>query len=101
VKSHSDAKFNVPGERRPSRKPDDATQNKSYSHVRDYSSQSEETNEFAGFPPGLPVRGHVVSLDLKPYASKIPSPGAAIEHSEANKSRREASSMPVKEDHLT
>ena len=101
VTSHGDAKFNVPGERRPGRKPDDATQSKSYSHVRDYSSQSEETNEFAGFSPGLPVRGHVVSLDLKPYASKIPSPGVAIEHSETNKSRREASSTPLKEDHLT
>lgn len=95
------AKPNVPGERRPSRKPDNANQSKSYSHVRDYSSQGEGTNEFAGFPPGLPVRGHVVSLDLKPYASKIPSPGVAIEHSEANKSRREASSTPIREDLLT
>lgn len=101
VTSHGDAKFNVPGERRPGRKPDSATQSKSYSHVRDHSSQSEETSEFAGFPRGLPVRGHVVSLDLKPYASKIPSPGVAIEHSEENKSRREASSTPVNEDHLT
>jgi len=101
VTSHGDAKFNVPGERRPGRKPDDTTQRKSYSHVRDYSSQSEETDEFAGFPPGLPVRGHVVSLDLKPFASKIPSPGVAIEHSETNKSRREAFSTPVKEDNLS
>ena len=101
VANRGDAKFNVQGERRPSRKPDDAIQRESYSHVRDYSSQSEETSEFAGFPPGLPVRGHVVSLDLKSYASKIPSPGVAIEHSEANKSRREASSTSVKEEHLT
>jgi hypothetical protein len=102
VTNHGAAKFNGPGERRPSRKPDDAgNQSKSYSHVRDYSSQSEETNEFAGFPPGLPVRGHVVSLDLKPYASKIPSPGVAIEHPDANKSRREASSTPIREDQLT
>lgn len=102
VTNHNAAKFNGPGERRPSRRPDDAgTQSKSYSHVRDYSSQSEETNEFAGFPPGLPVRGHVVSLDLKPYASKIPSPGVAIEQPEGNKSRTEDLNTPVREDQLT
>lgn len=90
VASHSAGKFNVPGERRRSRRPDETTQSESYSHVRDYSSQGQDSEDFVGFPPGLPVRGHVLSLDLKPYGSRIPSPGVVIHH-EANKSRREAS----------
>jgi hypothetical protein len=86
VPSRSAAKFNVPGERRHSRKPDETTQSESYSHVRDYSSQGQDSDDFVGFPPGLPVRGHVLSVDLKPYGSRIPSPGVAIQHPEANKS---------------
>lgn len=101
VPSHSAAKFNVPGERRRSRRPDETTQSESYSHVRDYSSQGQDADDFVGFPPGLPVRGHVLSLDLKPYGSRIPSPGVAIQHPEANKSRREASSTPRTEQKST
>jgi hypothetical protein len=94
IPSHGAAKFNVPGERRHGRRPDETTQSKSYSHVRDYSSQGQNSDDFLGFPPGLPVRGHVLSLDLKPYGSRIPSPGVAIQHPETNKSRREATSTP-------
>ncbi|XP_023725675.1 uncharacterized protein LOC111874413 [Cryptotermes secundus] len=101
VQSHGAAKFNVQGERRHSRQPDGTTSIKSYSHVRDYSSQGQDSDDFVGFPPGLPVRGHVLSLDLKPYGSKIPSPGVAIEHFEANKSRREASSTSKTEEQST
>jgi hypothetical protein len=96
IASHGAAKFNVPGERRRSRNPHEATHSQSYSHVRDYSTQG-----FVGFPSGLPVRGHVLSLDFKPYGYRIPSPGVAIEHPEVNKSRREASSTPRTEEQST
>jgi hypothetical protein len=97
VQSHGAAKFNVPGERRVSRKPEETAWAKSYSHARDYSSQGQESDDFVAFPPGLPVRGHVLSLDLKPYGSRIPAPGVAIEDLEANKSRRKPSTTSITE----
>jgi hypothetical protein len=101
VQSHAAAKFNVPGERRLSREPEETTWVQSYSHARDYSSQGQESRDFVAFPPGLPVRGHVLSLDFKPYGSKIPSPGVAIEDLEANTSRRETSSVSTTEEAST
>jgi hypothetical protein len=101
VQSHGAAKFNVPGERRISRKPEETSWIKSYSHALDYSSQGQESEDFVAFPRGLPVRGHVLSLDLKPYGSKIPSPGIAIEDPEANKSRRKSSSASTTDEDST
>ncbi|PSN44418.1 hypothetical protein C0J52_16456 [Blattella germanica] len=70
--SRGKTKFDSPS--RHSRKPDIST----------------VSDDFVGFPPGVPIRAHVQSIDLKPFGSRLPSPGAAIELPSPGKSRRGA-----------
>ncbi|XP_014253778.1 nuclear pore complex protein Nup98-Nup96-like [Cimex lectularius] len=43
---------------------------------------------YYGFPSGVAIRAHVQSLDIRPYGSRIPSPGFALEHNISNHKRK-------------
>ena len=55
--------------------------------VGDSTFLSSNKNYFS-FPAGVAVRAHIQSLDILPFGSRIPSPGAALEAGIANTSRR-------------
>ncbi|XP_014273355.1 collagen alpha-2(I) chain isoform X1 [Halyomorpha halys] len=55
--------------------------------VGDSTFLSSNKNYFS-FPAGVAVRAHIQSLDILPFGSRIPSPGAALEAGVSNTSRR-------------
>lgn len=48
---------------------------------------SDSDKKFSGFPPGVSVKARIQSLDIRPFGSRIPPPGIALEHNSDSHSR--------------